>query len=112
MAHISPISITPHKPKLIVPAMETPREIKYLSEIDDQGSTRFQVPILMFYKYNSLMKGKDPTKFIEDGLSKALVFYYPLAGRLIEGPNRKLMVNCTVGGILFIEADANVELEK
>ncbi|KAF3680815.1 Benzyl alcohol O-benzoyltransferase [Capsicum annuum] len=112
MAHISPISITPHKPKLIVPAMETPREIKYLSEIDDQGSTRFQVPILMFYKYNSLMKGKDPTKFIEDGLSKALVFYYPLASRLIEGPNRKLMVNCTVGGILFIEADANVELEK
>ncbi|XP_060209834.1 methanol O-anthraniloyltransferase-like [Lycium barbarum] len=106
------ISITHHKPKLIVPAIVTPRGTKHLSDIDDQGSLRFQIPIIMFYKYNSSMKGKDPAKFINDGLSKALVFYYPLAGRLIEGPNRKLMVNCNGEGILFVEADAHVELEK
>ncbi|KAK4349448.1 hypothetical protein RND71_032203 [Anisodus tanguticus] len=58
------------------------------------------------------MEGKDPAIFIKDGLSKTLVFYYPLAGRIIEGPNRKLMVNCNSEGILFVEADANVELEK
>ncbi|KAH0644320.1 hypothetical protein KY284_032204 [Solanum tuberosum] len=58
------------------------------------------------------MKGKDPAKFIKDGLSKALVFYYPLAGRLIEGINKKLMVNCNSEGIMFIEADANIELDK
>lgn len=112
MAHTMPISITHHKPKLVVPAIVTPHETKHLSDLDDQGSTRFHIPVLMFYKYNSLMKGKDPAKFIKDGLSKALVFYYPLAGRLIEGPNRKLMVNCNGEGVLFVEADAHVELEK
>ncbi|KAK4729236.1 hypothetical protein R3W88_022224 [Solanum pinnatisectum] len=68
----------------------------------------------MFFKYNSLMEGKYPAKFIEDGLCKKLVFYYPLASRLIEGPNKKLMVNCNSEGIMFIEsdADANVELDK
>ncbi|XP_049386850.1 methanol O-anthraniloyltransferase-like [Solanum stenotomum] len=113
MAHKTmPISITHHKPKLVVPSIITPHEIKHLSEIDDQGSTRFHVSILMFYKYNSLMEDKDPAKIIKDGLSKTLVFYYPLAGRLIEGPNKKLMVNCNGEGVLFIEADANVELDK
>ncbi|XP_060179649.1 alcohol acyl transferase 1 allele GSa-like [Lycium barbarum] len=112
LAHTMPISITHHKPKLVVPAKVTPRVTKHLSDIDDQGSVRLHVPILMFYKNNSSMKGKDPAKFINDGLSKALVFYYPLADRLIEGPNKKLMVNCNSEGILFVEADANVELEK
>ncbi|KAJ8538442.1 hypothetical protein K7X08_027663 [Anisodus acutangulus] len=105
-------SITHHKSKLVVPAKVTPCGIKHLSEIDDQGFTRFQASILMFYKHNSSMEGKDPAIFIKDGLSKTLVFYYPLAGRIIEGPNRKLMVNCNSEGILFVEADANVELEK
>ncbi|KAF3627329.1 hypothetical protein FXO38_17773 [Capsicum annuum] len=58
------------------------------------------------------MKGKVTAKSIKNGLSKTLVFYYPLAGRLIEGPNGKLMVNCTGEGVLFIEANANVELDK
>ncbi|XP_055819845.1 methanol O-anthraniloyltransferase-like [Solanum dulcamara] len=113
MAHMTmPISITHHKPKLVISSIVTPHETKHLSEIDDQGSTRSHVPILMFYKYNSLIEGKDPAKLIKDGLSKTLVFFYPLAGRLIEGPNKKLMVNCNSEGIMFVEADANVELDK
>lgn len=101
-------------PQLVKPAKPTPHETKLLSDIDDQEGLRFQTPVLMSYKNNPLIPKDrtDPVKVLKEALSKALVFYYPLAGRLREGPNRKLMVECTGEGVLFIEADANVTLEQ
>ncbi|KAJ4724421.1 Benzyl alcohol O-benzoyltransferase [Melia azedarach] len=107
-------SVTRQQPELIIPARPIPREVKRLSDIADQQGLRFLMPILFFYRNNAspFMKGKDPVKVIREALSKALVFYYPLAGRLQEGPDKKLMVDCNGEGILFIEADANVTLEQ
>ncbi|KAJ0021090.1 hypothetical protein Pint_30867 [Pistacia integerrima] len=39
------------------------------------------------------------------------VFYYPIARRLREGDDRKLLVDCNGERILLTEADANVKLE-
>ncbi|RHN51674.1 putative alcohol O-acetyltransferase [Medicago truncatula] len=100
------------EPELISPSKPTPHEIKRLSDIDDQQSLRFHVPLIQFYNYNPIMEGKDPVVVIRKALAKTLVFYYPLAGRLREGPGRKLMVDCTGEGVLFIEADADVTLKQ
>ncbi|EFH50094.1 transferase family protein [Arabidopsis lyrata subsp. lyrata] len=87
------------KPELVSPVKPTPRELKLLSDIDDQEGLRFHIPTIFFYRHNPTAYS-DPT----------LVYYYPFAGRLREGQNRKLAVDCTGEGVLFIEADADVTL--
>ncbi|KAE8677348.1 hypothetical protein F3Y22_tig00111540pilonHSYRG00266 [Hibiscus syriacus] len=94
------------EPELIAPAKPTPREYKLLSDIDDQEDLRVQLPLIQFYQHNPSVHGKDPDRVIREALAQTLVFYYPFAGRLREGPHRKLTVNCTGEGLMFIEADA------
>nr|GLL29729.1 benzyl alcohol O-benzoyltransferase-like [Ipomoea trifida] len=98
-------------PQLVPPAEPTPREIKHLSDIDDQDGLRSYIPLIFFYPKNSSMEGVDPAKFIRTAIAKALVFYYPFAGRLREGAGRKLTVDCTGEGVMFTEADADVTLD-
>ncbi|KAF5442609.1 hypothetical protein F2P56_035249 [Juglans regia] len=100
------------KPELIAPSKPTPHEFKQLSDIDDQEASRFQVPVIQFYRHDPSMQGRDPVKVIREALAQTLVFYYPFAGRLREGPGRKLVVECTSEGVVFIEADADVTLEQ
>ncbi|XP_038900592.1 benzyl alcohol O-benzoyltransferase-like [Benincasa hispida] len=100
------------QPELIVPAKPTPKEWKQLSNIDDQGGFRFQVPMIQFYPHNPSMEGKDPVKVIKEAIAKTLIFYYPFAGRVREGFGKKLSVECTGEGILFIEANADVSLDQ
>ncbi|CAL5323557.1 unnamed protein product [Camellia sinensis] len=97
--------------ELVTPAKPTPHEYKLLSDIDDQEGLRFQIPVIQFYRYDSSMGDKDPVKVIREAIAETLVFYYPFAGRLREGPDRKLMVDCTGEGVMFIEADADVTLD-
>ncbi|KAF9588456.1 hypothetical protein IFM89_010215 [Coptis chinensis] len=91
------------EPELLAPAKPTPYECKALSDIDDQHGLRFQIPNLHFYRNSKGMQGRDPVKVIKEATAKTLVYYYPFAGRLREGPNDKLIVECTGEGILFIE---------
>ncbi|KAH1030508.1 hypothetical protein J1N35_042682 [Gossypium stocksii] len=58
------------------------------------------------------MEGKDIAEVIKEALAQTLVFYYPFAGRLKEGANGKLIVECNSEEVKFIKADANVTLQQ
>jgi len=100
------------EPQLVAPAIPTPHELKLLSDIDDQEALRFHIPMIQIYGKQESMAEKDPVEVIRQALSQTLVFYYPFAGRLREGPQRKLMVDCTGEGAMFMEADADVTLAE
>ncbi|KAL1533752.1 benzyl alcohol O-benzoyltransferase-like [Salvia divinorum] len=105
------LCVTKKSPELLSPAVSTPHEFKFLSDIDDQTFLRTYATILNFYKKEPSMEGKDPVKIIREAVSKALVFYYPWAGRLREHTGRKLVVECTGQGVLFAEADVDATLQ-
>jgi hypothetical protein len=96
---------------LVAPSLPTPKELLYLSNIDDQAGLRFHIPGICFYRFDPSKKGDDPARVIREALAKVLVLYYPFAGRLREAPAGKLAVDCTGEGVLFVEADADVALE-
>ncbi|KAK9144087.1 hypothetical protein Sjap_003990 [Stephania japonica] len=104
-------NVTRKEPELIVPTKPTPHEFKQLSNIDSQESLRYHVPVIQVYPNKNGVQ-EDPVKVMRKAIAKALVFYYPLAGRIREGPRRKLSVECTGEGLLFIEAEADVRLDQ
>jgi len=106
------ISVRRSEAQLVAPARATRSEVKYLSDIDDQEGLRMHISFIMFYERDDAMKEFDPAMFIKRGISEALVHYYPLAGRVAEGPNKKLVVECSGEGVMFVEAEADVALEE
>ncbi|KAK2402938.1 benzyl alcohol O-benzoyltransferase [Trifolium repens] len=98
------------QPELIAPATPTSHETKQLSNIDEQAGLRANIPIIQFYRNEPSMSGKDPVEVIRNAIAQALVFYYPLAGRLKEAGG-KLVVDCNEEGVMFIEAEAEADAD-
>lgn len=99
------------QPELVPPARPTPHELKALSDIDDQEAIRFHMPVFHVYR-KPAGHVDDPVEVIRKALAEALVYYYPLAGRLREAAGRKLVVECTGEGVMLVAAEADVSLSE
>ncbi|XP_028802994.1 fatty alcohol:caffeoyl-CoA acyltransferase-like [Neltuma alba] len=87
-------------PNIIRPSAPTPNHSLYLSNLDDQKFLRFSI------KYFYLFRKSVSFDALKLSLSRVLVDYYPLAGRLraSDEDQGKLHVDCNAEGALFVEA--------
>lgn len=103
------------EPILVEPAKETPRGFYFLSNLDQN----IAVIVRTIYCFKSEDKGNElASEVLKEALSKVLVHYYPLAGRLTISPQGKLIVDCTGGGdghnhgAVFVEAEADCSMAE
>ncbi|XP_057749350.1 spermidine coumaroyl-CoA acyltransferase-like [Arachis stenosperma] len=106
---------------IIKPSKPTPSCVLPLSSIDNNPELNVLCHIIYAYQANlDDPKGQlllDPCHVIKQGISKALVYYYPLAGKIItnNGGDGRLGIKCNNNaddGVPFLEANANCELSS
>ncbi|KAJ7973144.1 3'-N-debenzoyl-2'-deoxytaxol N-benzoyltransferase-like protein [Quillaja saponaria] len=104
------LSVNILKRGLVRPFDQTPSTILDLSFIDCLPLFRINVKTLHVFKHGP----PEATKVIRQALSKALVHYYPLAGRLKESNQGYLQVECSGGrdGVWFVEAFSDCTLDS
>jgi Transferase family len=91
---------------VVKPAEPTPNPTLRLAWVDRYPTHRGLVESLHIYH-----TGTEPAKVIRDALAKALVFFYPLAGHIVEPVPSEPAIECSAKGVYFIEAKANCTLE-
>ncbi|KAM6598835.1 alcohol acyltransferase 9 [Cannabis sativa] len=95
---------------VVTPSEATPTCVLPLSAIDSQPFLRFTIEYLLIYKPSTRLglehDGSTLACLLKSALSKALVPYYPLAGRVRTRPDGsgQLEVVCREQGAVFIEA--------
>ncbi|KAJ8617315.1 hypothetical protein MRB53_013501 [Persea americana] len=96
----------------IKPAEPTPKHRLWVSDLDlIQPVTH--APTVYFYKANT---SNTTTTFfspyiMKNSLSQTLVHFYPLTGRLLYDESRRLEIDCNEAGIIFYEAESDVEID-
>lgn len=102
------LNIKTEEPVLVPPAEETEKGPYFLSNLDQN----LVVTVRTIYCFKSDLEGNEKAaEVIKDSLSKVLVHYYPLAGRLALSSEGKLIIDCNGEGAVFVEAEANCEIE-
>ncbi|KAK6156637.1 hypothetical protein DH2020_010885 [Rehmannia glutinosa] len=97
---------------MVQPAEPTPEEIMYLNA-GDQIKDIYHTPTIYFYKHSPALHSRDAISRLKESLSKVLVPFYPLAGRLswaAEGGSR-VELHCNGKGVPIIEAESDAAVE-
>nr|QQH14913.1 shikimate O-hydroxycinnamoyltransferase isoform 1 [Cirsium japonicum] len=90
---------------MVKPAEETPM-IKLWNSNVDLVVPNFHTPSVYFYRPTGAGNFFNPTA-MKDSLSRALVPFYPMAGRLSRDEDGRIEIDCRGQGVLFVEADSD-----
>ncbi|KAK7411012.1 hypothetical protein VNO78_02340 [Psophocarpus tetragonolobus] len=103
------LNVRQGEPTRVQPAEETEKGLYFLSNLDQN----IAVPVRTVYCFKSDSRGnEDAAGVIKNALSKILVPYYPMAGTLIISSEGKLIVDNPGEGAVFVEAEANCDIEE
>lgn len=94
---------------LVPPAEETPRRILWNSNVD-LVIPRIHTASIYFYRPD----GSDnffSFKVMKMALAKALVPFYPMAGRLQRDDKGRIEINCNGEGVLFVAAEVDAIID-
>ncbi|OMO90847.1 Transferase [Corchorus olitorius] len=103
------MEITVKGSSIICPAQDTPKERQWISNVD-MVMTAYHVPLIYFYKPNGSSHFFD-TQVLKEALSKTLVSFYPMAGRLGSDENGRLEIVCNAEGVLWVEAETTSDID-
>ncbi|GLJ52415.1 hypothetical protein SUGI_1114960 [Cryptomeria japonica] len=94
---------------LVKPVNSTPYHQLWVSNID---LVMVRVHSAIAYIYRRPPNGdSNVAEILKDALSKVLVDFYPLAGRLIVDASGRIAVDCNGEGALFVEAMTNSSID-
>lgn len=90
---------------MVQPATETPQLRLWNSNVD-LVVPNFHTPSVYFYRPTGSPNFFDG-KVLKEALSRALVPFYPMAGRLCRDEDGRIEIDCKGQGVLFVEADSD-----
>ncbi|KAM6578390.1 hypothetical protein CsatB_030227 [Cannabis sativa] len=100
--------------ELVKPSKATPSEVLSLSTLDNEANLEcFSKAIYVYKAQHNHTNGVDPAEMIKQAVSDALVYYYPLAGRLKRlDHDGRLQLTCDATGVPYLVATANCRLSS
>ncbi|OMO70075.1 Transferase [Corchorus olitorius] len=103
------MEITVKGSSIICPAQETPKERQWISNLD-MAMTAYYHLLVYFYRPNGSSQFFN-AQVLKEALSKTLVSFYPMAGRLGSDDKGRLEIVCNAEGVLWVEAETNFAID-
>lgn len=94
---------------MVYPAEETQKHRLWSSNLE-LLMTLHHVPTVYFFRPNGSSNFFNAQVLME-ALSKVLVPFYPMAGRLARDEKGRVEINCNAEGALFVEAETDVVID-
>lgn len=101
--------ITVKQSTMVPPAGETPICSLWNANVD-LVVPKFHTPSVYFYRPTGAPNFFDP-QVLKEALGKALVPFYPMAGRLKRDEDGRIEIDCNAEGVLLVEAETGAVVD-
>lgn len=91
---------------MVRPAQPTPNQRVWNSNLD-LVIPRFHTPSVYFYRRPESAASFFDAEVLKEALGRALVPFYPMAGRLGRDEDGRIEINCNGAGVLFVVAETS-----